>query len=423
MLFERGTAQRIMRGALVEMSEKSDNWFVSHYNFLEEASRGLRFPKRVSIHDITLRDGEQQANIIFRKDEKIKIARMLDEAGVDRIEAGMPAVSPQDMEAVKAIAHEGLNAKVYCFARCMKRDVDLALACDVYGLEMEVPSSDHLLAHAYGWPEQKAIDLAVEATKYAAEHGLRVTFFTIDSTRASFDTCWRLINAVATQGHMDALSVVDTFGVCAPHAISYFVKKIKERVDKPLEIHCHNDFGLALANTLAAVSAGVEVVHTTVNAIGERMGNASLDEVAMALKLLYGVETGIKYEKLTPLSKLVQELSLVKMPPNKPIVGDGAFTTESGIVAGWWARLEEAGMPLEMFPFLPEFVGQGGVKVVLGKKSGRDSIYYKLKKLGLTADEKNIDAILMRVKTLAEDKKRVLTDEEFKSIVKEFKAY
>jgi isopropylmalate/homocitrate/citramalate synthase len=259
----------------------------------------------------------------------------------------------------------------------------------------------------------------VEATNYAAEHGLKVTFFTIDFTRASFEACWRLIKAVATQGHMDALSIVDTFGACTPHAVSYFVRRMKERIDEPLEIHCHNDFGLAVANTLAAVSAGVEVVHTTVNGIGERVGNASLDEVGVALKLLYGVETGVVYEKLTELSKLVQDLTLVKMPPNKPIVGSNAFDTESGIIAGRWARLEDAGMPLEMFPFLPEFVGQSKVRVVLGKKSGMDSISYKLRKMGLSLDDKKVESITMRVKTLSEKKKRVLTEDEFSSIIKE----
>ncbi|MEM2673712.1 MAG: pyruvate carboxyltransferase, partial [Candidatus Bathyarchaeia archaeon] len=252
---------------------KTDKWFVSHYNFVEEIRKNLNFPEKVLIHDVTLRDGEQQANVIFRKQEKIKVARLLDEAGVQRIEAGMPAVSKEEMEAVKAIASDGLNAKIFAFTRCMKRDVDLALKCGVDGVVMEIPSSDHLLSYAYGWSEDKAIKLAVEATSYAHEHGLHVAFFTIDSTRAKFETCWSLINAVATEGHMDSLVVADTFGVCSPHAIHYFVRKLKERVKKPLEIHCHNDFGLAVANTISAVAAGAEIVHTTVNGIGERAGN------------------------------------------------------------------------------------------------------------------------------------------------------
>ena len=405
-----------------EGSWQTEKWFVSRYNFLDEVKRGLKLPEKVAIHDITLRDGEQQANIILRKDDKIKIARMLDEVGVSRIEAGMPAVSKDDGEAVKAIAHEGLSAKVFSFARCMKRDVDLALACDVDGVIMEIPSSDHLLKYAYGWTVEKAVNLSVEATKYAGEHGLHVAFFTIDSTRSKFDTFWGIINNVATKGHMDSYVLVDTFGVCSPEATSYLVKEVKKRTDKPIEMHCHNDFGLGVANSLAGVMAGAEIIHTTVNAIGERSGNAALEETAAALELLYGVKTGINFEKLRELSKLVEELSLVKMPPHKPIVGDNAFTTESGIIAGWWDRASKAKRPLEVFPFSPDFLGFDGVKIALGKGSGRASIIYRLKELGFEIPpEEKIDQILEKVKVSSEEKKRLLTDGEFKSIVKELK--
>jgi len=398
---------------------KTDDWFVSHYNYADEARKGFHLPERVQIHDITLRDGEQQAGIIFRKEEKLEIARALDEAGVDRIEAGMPAVSKQDMAAIKAITHEGLSAKIFAFSRCAKSDIDLARQCDVDGVITEIPSSDHILEYAYGWSQEHAIQLSVEATSYAAEHGLHVAFFTIDATRASFETCWKLVNAVASEGHMDSLVMVDTFGVCSPEAIRYFVTRMKERIKKPIEIHCHNDFGLAVANTLAAVTAGVEIVHTTVNAIGERVGNGSLDEIALALEMLYGVKTGIRKERLYDLSKVVERLSEIDMPPNKPVVGDNAFTTESGIVAGWWNRLEQLNMPLEMFPFKPELVGQRPVRVVMGKKSGKDSIAYKARHLGLHIPDDKVEPLLTRVKETSEQKKRVLTDEEFKLIVRE----
>lgn len=398
---------------------KTEDWFVSHYNYADEVRKGLLLPERVQIHDITLRDGEQQAGIIFRKEEKLEIARALDEVGVDRIEAGMPAVSKQDMAAVKAIANDGLSAKIFAFARCAKSDVDLARQCDVDGVIMEIPSSDHILEYAYGWPQERAVRLSVEATAYAAEHGLHVAFFTIDATRASFETCWKLVNAVASEGHMDSLVMVDTFGVCSPEAIKYFVTRMKERVKKPIEIHCHNDFGLAVANTLAAVTAGVEIVHTTVNAIGERVGNGSLDEIALSLEMLYDVKTGIKKERLFDLSKTVERLSEIKMPPNKPIVGDNAFTTESGIVAGWWNRLEQVNMPLEMFPFKPEMVGQKPIRVVMGKKSGKDSIAYKTRHLGIHVPDDKVDVLLAKVKETSEQKKRVLTDEEFKLIAED----
>ena len=188
---------------------ETKNWFVSPYNYLDEIKGKFKPPEKISFHDITLRDGEQQAGVIFKKEDKIRIARMLDEVGVSRIEAGMPAVSKDDSEAVKAIANEGLEAKVFSFARCMKRDVDLALACDVDGVVMEIPSSDHLIKYAYGWTVEKAINLSIEATKYAQEHGLHVAFFTIDSTRAKFDTFWGIINSVATKGHMDSSSHAD----------------------------------------------------------------------------------------------------------------------------------------------------------------------------------------------------------------------
>lgn len=391
---------------------KTKKWFVSHYNFAPEALKGLKLPKKIEVHDVTLRDGEQQANIIFWKDEKLRIARKLSEAGVSRIEAGMPAVSSQDLEAVKTVAHEGLDSKVFAFCRCMKRDVDLALSCDVDGVVMEIPSSDHVLKYAYGWSEQKAIDLSVEATSYAREHGLYTAFFTIDATRATFASFWRLVNGVATRGHMDSLVVADTFGVCTPHAIAHFVRLIRKRIRKPIEIHCHNDFGLAVSNTVAALAAGASTVHTTVNSIGERMGNASLEQTVMALKILYGVETGVRMDKLRELAKLVEECSGLRMPPNAPVVGDNIFTTESGIVAGWWSRLEDLNMPLEMLPFTPELVNHEPFKVVIGKKSGRESIMYAAKKLGVSVTDEKIDEILPRVKEKSIQMKRALTNDE-----------
>lgn len=391
---------------------------MSHYNFSPEDRRGRKFPKRVKVHDITLRDGEQQAGIVIRKEEKVRVARALSEAGVDRIEAGMPAVSKEDAEAVRAIAHEGLESKIFSFARCAKSDVDLGLKADVDGLVMEVPSSDHIIKYAYGWPEEKAIDLSVEATRYAHEHGLYVAFFTIDSSRASFEACWRLINAVASKGHMDSLAVVDTFGVCSPPGFAQLVRMLKKRIKKPLEVHCHNDFGLAVANTIAGLAEGAEVVHTTVNAIGERCGNASLEQTVMALQLLYGVKSRIKLEKLRGLSKLVEQVSGQKVPLNAPIVGDNVFNTESGIIAGWWSRLEPVNMPLEIFPFVPELVGQERIGILLGKKSGRDSINYVAKKMGLTIPEAAVDEILQKVKTTAEANKRVLTQDEFLQAVR-----
>jgi len=397
---------------------QTENWFVSLYNFLDKVKKTDKTVGKLEFHDVTLRDGEQQAGIIFRKDDKIRIARKLDEVGVSRIEAGMPVVSKEDKLAVKAIANEGLSARIFAFSRCMKRDVDLALDCDVDGVMMEIPSSDHLLEHAYGWTLDKAVDLSVEATKYAEEHGLYVAFFTIDSTRAKFETFWNIIENVAKKGHMDSYVLVDTFGVCTPEATSYLVNEVKKRIDKPIEIHFHNDFGLGVINSIAGVLAGAEVVHTTINAIGERSGNAAFEEVAASLEMLYGIKTRINFNKLKELSKIVEDASQIKMPPQKPIVGDKIFTTESGIIAGWWGRASKANRPLEVFPINPYFLGYDKVKIVLGKGSGGDSIIYKMNELGLKIPpEEKIVQILEDVKTLSEEKRRLLTDEEFKTIL------
>ncbi|MEM1550733.1 MAG: pyruvate carboxyltransferase [Candidatus Bathyarchaeia archaeon] len=403
---------------IVESKWLSEKWWVSYLNYLDEVRRDLKIPNKVIIHDVTLRDGEQQAGIVFNKEDKIRIARKLDELGVHRIEAGMPAVSDEDKEAIKAITREGLNAKIFCFARCMKRDVDLALECDVDGVEMEIPSSEHLIKYGYGWPIEKAIDLSIESTRYAAEHGLYVAFFTIDGTRADLDWWFKLVSKVATEGHMDSLVLVDTFGVCNPEAIKYLTRKAREKFDKPLEVHFHNDFGLAVANTLAAVTQGAEIIHTTVNGIGERMGNADLAETALALEALYGVRLGLNYDKLYELSKIVEKLSGVKMPPQKPVVGDGAFRVESGIIASWWLRLKEMNKPLVMYPYTWDLVGQKGVEIVLGKKSGRDSIAYKLENLGLKLSSEEMDKILRCVKEESIKRKSPISDEVFKEILR-----
>jgi len=396
----------------------SNKWHVSYLNFLDEVRANLKIPKKVLIQDITLRDGEQQAGLVFSKKDKIKVATLLDEVGVDRIEAGMPAVSSQDKEAVKTIAHSGLHAKVFAFARCMKRDVDLALECGVDGVAMEIPSSEQIIKYAYRWPLQKAIDLSIEATAYAAQHGLHVSFFTIDSTRASLDWWFKIIDNVATKGHMDSMVLVDTFGVCTPEAIRYFTRKAREHLNKPIEAHFHNDFGLAVANSLAAVTEGAEVVHTTVNGIGERMGNADLAETALALRALYGVELDLKFNRLRELSKLVEKISGIKMPPHKPVVGDNIFKVESGIVASWWLNVKDIKKPLVMYPYTSDFVGQEGVKLLLGKKSGRESVVSKLKELGLDAHEAHADKLLLLIKEESLKKKSPVSDDDLKRLLK-----
>ncbi|MGB9697869.1 MAG: LeuA family protein [Thermodesulfobacteriota bacterium] len=399
---------------------KTDKWFVSPWNYEAEVTAGFKFPpaKEIKIHDITLRDGEQQAGIAYTRADKLRIAKALAEAGVHRIEAGMPAVSKEDEAAIKEIVQANLGPQIFAFSRCMVADVKLAKECGVHGIVVEIPSSEHIIKHAYGWELQKAIDLSIEATLLAKELGLYTVWFPIDASRADMSWFLDLIEEIATKGHMDALAVVDTFGGISPHAVPYLIKKIRERVKKPLEPHFHDDFGLGVANTLIALSCGCSVAHTTVTGIGERAGNAAMEELVLALLTMYGLDIGIKTEKFYSLSKLVRELSGTTIPANRPIVGETLLNVESGIVASWVRRCREQ-HPLELGPFVPALVGQKPIEIVMGKKSGVDSVAEWLEKMGADASPEQKEAIVLKVKEASLKKKGLLTEKEFQDIVKQ----
>ena len=400
---------------------KTDDWFVSPWNYVDEVTKGFNPPKKVIIHDVTLRDGEQQAGIIYTKDDKVRIAEKLAEAGVQRIETGMPAVSPMDEAAIREIVKRNLGPEIFCFSRCIVDDVKRAADCGVSGVVIEIPVSAHMVDQAYRWPLEKAIDLSIKATAYAKSQGLYTVFFTIDGTRADMNFLLNLVDRVATEGHMDAFTLVDTFGVLSPQAASYFTRKVKERVSKPIEVHFHSDFGMGVANTIMAVLSGAEVIHSTVGGIGERCGNAPMEETAMALLTMYGIDVGINFGKINELSKLVMELSGLEVPPQRPFVGEKAYTVESGIVTGWYRNAYKE-HPTTVFPVRPEFVGHAAPEIIMGKKSGVDNIMAWAEKLGLKIDENKRMDILNRIKRRSHDLKRVLTEPEFSEIVEQVKA-
>jgi isopropylmalate/homocitrate/citramalate synthase len=395
---------------------KTDKWFVSPWNFAEPVVKQLHFPKQVKFHDVTLRDGEQQTGVIFTKDEKIRIAEGLAEAGVHRIEAGMPVVSPSDAAAIKEIVKRNLGPQIFAFSRCMVDDVQRAVDTGVKGIVMEVPSSTHIIEAAYKWPLEKAIDLSIEATAFAHSQGLEVVFFPIDFSRAEINWVLDLITRVAKEGHMDALALVDTFGVLAPHSVQYLVREAKKRINKRLEAHFHMDFGMGIANTVMAVAEGVEVIHSTVLGIGERAGNVPMEETAMALLTLYGIDTGLKYDKFYKLAHLVEELSGHRVASNRPVVGEQLFQIESGIIASWWMNCGEE-KATELFPFRWDVVGQQAPKIVIGKGSGIDSIKAKLKELGIEASEEEAMKVLMAIKQHSLSTKSLLTNEEVRKVV------
>ena len=396
---------------------KNDKWFVSPWNFASPVREQLHFPEKVQFHDITLRDGEQQTGVIFTKDDKIRIAEGLAEAGVHRIEAGMPVVSPSDTSAITEIVKRNLGPQIFAFSRCMVDDVKRAVDCGVSGIVMEVPSSTHIIEYAYKWPLEKAIDLSIESTAYAHSQGLEIVFFPIDFSRAEINWVLDLITRVANEGHMDALALVDTFGVLAPHAMQYLVREAKKRTNKRLEAHFHMDFGLGIANTILAVAEGVEVIHSTVLGLGERAGNIPMEETAMALLTLYGIDTGLRVDKLYSLARLVEQLSGHKVASNRPVVGEQLFQIESGIIASWWQNCG-SDHPTELFPFRWDVVGQPAPKVVIGKGSGNDSIKAKLKDLGIETTEQEAMDVVAAVKQYSLETKALLTDQEFRQVVK-----
>jgi isopropylmalate/homocitrate/citramalate synthase len=392
----------------------NDRWFTSPWNHDPAVLEQFSFAERIEVHDTTLRDGEQQAGVIFSAAEKVKIAHALADAGVHRIEAGMPAVSPEDEKAIQEIVGSGLPSSIYVLSRCMKDDVKRAVDCGVDGIVIEIPSSRHLIELGYRWTVERAIELCVEATGFAHDEGVAVSFFPVDATRALRLEYVDLIGTVAREGHVDAIGLVDTFGVLAPHAVELFVKE-SLRFGVPLETHFHMDFGLGVANTILALGAGASVIHTTVSGLGERAGNTPLEETALALLTMYNKDLGLKPETFTALGRMVSDLAGVSQPPNRPISGRSLFDVESGMVAGWIVNARDLD-PTEIVPYLPSLVGQVGPNIVLGKGSGPDSVADALDQLGIDVTPELVGDLLPSLKQLANERGRLVSLAELHGI-------
>ncbi|GKX36230.1 MAG: 3-hydroxy-3-methylglutaryl-CoA lyase [Rhizobiaceae bacterium MnEN-MB40S] len=386
-------------------------FWVSPYNFVPEVHASLELPEKVEIHDATLRDGEQTPGVVMTVDDKIAIASKLSEIGIERIEAGMPAVSPQDQQAIKEISRLGLKSKIFTFARAMKADIDMALECGANGVIIEVPIGYPKLKTQFGWTWRDVLTKSVPVINYARENGLYAVFFPYDTTRALPEDLENLCKGVMAEAVPDSIGIVDTMGCATPEAIKYMVRWVKGMTGLPVEIHTHNDFGMGVATEIAAVTAGAVCVHSCANGLGERTGNAALEELMISLDLLYGYETGYRFEMLPELAELVSRVANVPIHRNKPVLGSGNFTRESGI--GIQYVMND---PLVMFGTHPGFTGREG-EVVLGKKSGKASITYKLKELGMgdATDEQNAE-ILDEVKQAGIRKKDILTNDEFRKI-------
>ncbi|MEM1514712.1 MAG: 2-isopropylmalate synthase [Candidatus Bathyarchaeia archaeon] len=373
------------------------------------SNRQNRFAERIRIFDTTLRDGEQTPGVSLTPEKKVLIAKKLDELGVDIIEAGFAAVSEGEMEAIKLIAKENLRAEICSFARGVKSDIDVALRCDADSIFLVIPVSDIQIRSKLKKSGAEVLKMVEEHVEYAKDHGLIVEFGPEDATRSDMAFLKEVIRTALSAG-ADRITPPDTVGILTPEKAYEFFSELKAAFpEATFGVHCHDDFGLAVANTLAAIRTGAEVAHVTVNGLGERAGNAALEEVVISLKLQYNQNIRIKTELLYETSLLVSRLTGIPIQPNKAIVGENAFAHESGIHTH--AILVD---PSSYEPIPPEIVGRIR-RIVVGKHAGIHGIRAALVEMGINPAEEQLKEIFRRVKEIGDKGKRV-TDADLKAI-------
>jgi isopropylmalate/homocitrate/citramalate synthase len=390
------------------MTTNSKIW-VSELNARPEV-RG-DFPRStVRFYDTTLRDGEQTVGVILSPQQKLEIAHKLDEMGISRIEAGFPRVSAEDAEAIQLMLKAGLKAELWGFSRAVKADVEELVRLGLRASVIEAPTSEIKL-RAYGISREEVLKRIQDAVAFATRSGINVAFFAVDGTRTELDFLKQVYLAALEAGAREIV-VVDTIGACSPEAAEFLVRQVCEWVgpDVPVHFHGHNDFGMATACAVAAVKAGATWIQGTINGMGERAGNADISEIALALKCLYDIPVALDLTRAREASELVRQQAGYTLEAWKPLVGDNLFMRESGAVASQFH------IPEAIEPYSSELVSARR-SIVLGKKSGLDSIDLKGKELGLILPAEQRAAILSEVKKRAIAKRGLLTDEEFRNIV------
>jgi isopropylmalate/homocitrate/citramalate synthase len=369
------------------------------------------FSADVGFYDTTLRDGEQTVGVVLSPEEKLELARGLDELGIERIEAGFPRVSADDRRAVELIRDADLAAEVWGFSRAVEADVKALVELGVEASVIESPISD-LKLEALGVDREAMLERIVYAISFAVEQGVTVAFFGVDGTRADLSYFETVYKTAVEAGAKEAV-VVDTIGIASPEAVADLVGRTRDWLGPsvPIHFHGHNDFGLATASAIAAARAGAGWIQGTINGMGERAGNASLPEIALALRGLYDVETNLRLDRVRSFAERLCELSGYELEPYKPLVGENLFRRESGAVASQFHD------PPAIEPYSSDVVAAKR-SVVLGKKSGIDSIRIKAEELGLDLSEEAQRELLARVKELGTSKRGIVTDDEFRQLAR-----
>ena len=364
----------------------------------------MNLADKIYIFDTTLRDGEQTPGVALTVDEKIQIAQKLNNLGVDKIEVGFPASSKGEIESAKRIGQMDLDSTLVGLSRALKIDVDAVLDADLDYVHTFIGTSPLHRDYKLKLTKSEIISKAVETVEYAKDHGLTVEFSAEDATRTERGFLYDVISQVIDAG-VDFIDIPDTVGVLTPIVTRELITDIKESFSIPLSVHFHNDFGLATANTLTAIECGADQAHVTVNGLGERTGNCSLEELVMTLKSSYGIDLGLDTTRLYSLSTLVGRLTGVKMPVNKPIVGDNAFAHESGIHVHGILNNASTYEPMS-----PEMVGHSR-RIVLGKHTGANALKSKLKEYHIDLSDEQFYKVFNEIKALGDSGKCVTDDD------------
>ncbi|MBR0272121.1 MAG: 2-isopropylmalate synthase [Methanobrevibacter sp.] len=368
----------------------------------------MNLADKIYIFDTTLRDGEQTPGVALTVDEKIQIAQKLDSLGVDKIEAGFPAASNGELQSNRKIKSLGLDSTIVGLARSSKNDIDAVLDADLDYIHTFIGTSPLHRDYKLKMSKEKIISTAVEAVEYAKDHGLAVEFSAEDATRTERDFLFEIFGEIVDAG-ADFLDIPDTVGILTPILTRDLLTDIKSSFKTPISVHFHNDFGLATANTLTAIECGANQAHVTVNGMGERTGNTSLEEIVIALHAAYGIDLDIDTTQIYSISEFVARLTGVKMPVNKPIVGDNAFAHESGIHVHGILNNSSTYEPIS-----PELVGHSR-KIVLGKHTGANALKSKLKDYHIDLSDEQFDKVFAQIKALG-DRGRCVTDDDLKAI-------
>ncbi len=387
-----------------------DKIWISELNQDDSVQSGFDRNRTVRFYDTTLRDGEQAIGVVFTAQEKFEIACKLADLGISRIESGFPRVSAEDTEAVRRMLAAGLSSEIWGFARCVIADLDAHVELGTEQVLVEISTSETKMK-AYGFTRQSVMERMSNAVKHARDHGMRVNFFAVDATRSDQNFLKDVYSAAIESG-AEEISVVDTIGALAPEAVEILIRDISNHVgpDIPIHWHGHNDFGLATASAIAAVRGGASWIQGTINGMGERAGNADLCEVALALQCLYQVPVEIDLTKARDVSRLVRQAGGYPVDGWKPVVGENLYVRESGAVASQFH------IPEAIEPYSADIVNAER-RIVLGKKSGLDSIRLKAEELGIEIAEDQRHSVLAEVKNFGTQAQRLVSDDEFRQIV------